>query len=74
LAYEDKSFEYHLQLSQVRKLVLLEKETPAKMLRIIRLLTAEGETMSSLILADGSEAATKWYHSMVEKYGSKIQL
>jgi len=74
LASKDQSFEYHLQLSQVSKIALVEKETPAKTMRIIRLLNAEGESMSSLILADSSEEATKWYHAFVEKRGSEIQL
>ena len=74
VASEDQSFEYHVQLTDVSKIVLVEKETPAKTLRIVRLLNAEGESMSSLILADTTEAATKWYHSLVEKRGSEIQL
>lgn len=74
LASKDASFEYHLQLSDVSKIVLVEKETPAKTLRIVRLLNAEGESMSSLILADSSDAATKWYHGLVEKRGNEIQL
>lgn len=74
LASDDQSFEYHLQLTDVSKIVLLEKETPAKMLRIIRLLNAEGDSMSSLILSDTCEEATKWYHGLVEKRGSEIQL
>jgi len=73
-ASEDQSFEFHLQLSEVSKIALVEKETPAKTLRIIRLLNAEGESMSSLILADTSDEATKWYHGIVEKRGSEIQL
>jgi len=73
-ASEDQSFEYHLPLSDVMKIVLVEKETPAKTLRIIRLLNAEGESMSSLILDDTTDAATKWYHSLVEKHGNEIQL
>lgn len=74
LASEDQSFEFHLQLSEVSKIALVEKETPAKTLRIIRLLNAEGESMSSLILADTSDEATKWYHGIVEERGSEIQL
>lgn len=74
LASEDHSFEYHLQLSEVSKIVLATKETPKKTMRIIRLLNANGESMSSLILAEDSEAATKWYESLKEKHGSEIQL
>jgi hypothetical protein len=54
--------------------VLVEKETPAKTLRIIRMLNAEGESMTSLILADPSEEALQWYHKLVETRGGVIQL
>lgn len=74
LASEDQSFEFHIQLSDVSKIVLMEKETPAKTLRIIRLLNAEGESMTSLILADPSKEAMQWYHKLVETRGGVIQL
>jgi hypothetical protein len=74
LANTDQTFEFHLQLAQVSKMVLLEKVTPAKTLRIVRILNADGESMSSLILADESEAAVKWYEGLIAKYGKEIQL
>ena len=74
LASKDQAFEFHVQLTEVSKIVLVEKETPAKTLRIIRLLNSMGESMSSMILADTSDAAKKWYHGLVEKRGSEIQL
>jgi hypothetical protein len=74
LANEDQTFEFHLQLSEVTKMVLMEKETPKKTLRIIRILNADGESMSSLILADESEAAVAWYGELIAKYGKEIQL
>jgi hypothetical protein len=75
LASEDQSFEFHVELSQVSKLVILEKETPAKTLRIIRLVNSDGDTISSLILADSTEEAIKWYHNdLIGKYGCEIQL
>lgn len=73
-ASRDQSFEFHLQLSEVSKIALVVKETPAKTLRIIRLLNDQGASMSSLILADPSEEATAWYHNVVERRGSEIQL
>lgn len=74
LASADQSFEYHLQLSQVSKMVLLRKETPSKVMRIIRILNDQGESMSSLILADESDAAVKWFTELGETYGTDIQL
>jgi hypothetical protein len=74
LANEDQTFEFHLQLSEVSKMVLLEKETPSKTLRMVRILNAAGESMSSLILADESEAAVKWYEGLIAKYGKEIQM
>lgn len=74
MASADQTFEFHVHLEQVSKLVLIEKETPAKTLRIIRLLNDVGESMSSLILADSSKEAQTWYHDLVEKRGHEIQL
>jgi hypothetical protein len=74
LASEDKTFEFHLQLPDVSKMVLVEKETPAKTMRIIRVLNATGESICSLILAEQSDDAIKWYHDLITKHGSDIQL
>jgi hypothetical protein len=74
-ANEDQSFEYHVQLEQISKIMLIEKETPnKKVLRIIRLLNATGDSMSSFILADSSEAAKVWYHDLVQRRGNEIVL
>lgn len=74
LASEDKSFEFHVQLADVRQIELSEKETPMKTMRIVRFVGTEGLSMCSLILADPSEAATKWFHGLVEEYGETIAL
>jgi hypothetical protein len=74
LANTDQTFEFHLQLAQVSKMVLLEKITPAKTLRLIRILNGAGDSVSSLILADESEAAVTWYEGLIAKYGTEIQL
>jgi hypothetical protein len=74
MASADQTFEFHVHLEQVSKVVLIEKETPAKTLRIIRLLNDVGDSMSSLILADSSDEAITWYHGLVEKRGNEIQL
>jgi hypothetical protein len=74
LANTDQTFEFHLQLAQVSKIVLLEKETPAKTLRMVRILNVAGDSMSSLILADESVEAITWYEGLIAKYGTEIQL
>ena len=72
LASEDQSFEYHVELSEVSKIVFIERETPAKTLRVIRLLNEVGNPISSLILA--SDDDSDHYHELIEKFGSEIQL
>lgn len=74
LANQDQTFEFHLQLAEVSKMVLLENKTPAKTLRIVRILNAAGESMSSLILADESEEAVAWFGGLIAKYGTEIQM
>jgi hypothetical protein len=84
LASDDATWEFHVQLSNVFKIALVEKQTPAKTLRIVRLIGATGDTITSLILvpdfkkatgdADGSGEAIEWFHGLVEKYGSEVQL
>jgi len=74
LASEDKSFELHVRLSQVCKMVLTTKETPAKVMRIVRLLNDSGDSLSSLILADDKPEAIEWFEQLISKYGNDIQL
>lgn len=74
LASTDQSFEFHLQLSQVSKMVLISKDTPSKVMRIIRILNDQGESMTSLILASDSKEATKWFETLGDNYGTEIQL
>lgn len=71
-ASEDQSFEFHLKIAQVSNIVLTEK-TGENVMQIFRFVTAEGTPMCSLILADKSEEAQKWFGSMVEKHGENIQ-
>ena len=74
LASEDKSFEFHLHLADVEQISVLEKETPMKTMRLVRILGAEGQSMCSLILADTSDEACEWFHKMKEEYGETIDL
>lgn len=70
----DQTFEYHLQLSQASKIVFTERETPSKTFRIIRLLNAQGEALSSFILVDATETAIAWFRELIASRGSEIQL
>ncbi len=74
LASEDKSFEFHVRLSHVSKMVLTVKTSPNKVLRIVRLLNSSGESLASLILATDAEDATKWFSDLIDKHGDEIQL
>lgn len=74
LASEDQTFEFHVQLTEVSKIMLVEKETPSKVMRIIRMLNSEGGSICSLILAETSDKAIKWYADMQKTYGSEVVL
>lgn len=80
LASADKSFEFHLHLADVTEVVLLEKETPMKTMRLIRVLGGGGggkdekTSICSLILADPSDAAIEWYQGLRAEYGETIDL
>lgn len=74
MANDDQSFEFHVRLNQVSKIVLTTRETPLKTLRIARFLNSQGDSICSLILADASDEAIQWYRQLQETYGSDIQL
>jgi hypothetical protein len=74
MASDDQSFEFHIDLSQITKIAFIEKETPSKTLRIIRLMNTN-ETLASLILATSSDDAYAWFkHDLLGKYGNEIDL
>lgn len=68
----DQSFEFHLKIAQVKKIVLSSKTSPRPM-QIFRFLSTEDKPMCSLILADKSDEAQTWFQTMLEKYGGEIQ-
>lgn len=74
MASDDKSFEFHVRLSHISKMVLTVKKSPSKVLRIVRLLNSSGESLASLILATDAEDASKWFGDLIEKNGEEIQL
>ena len=74
LANADQSFEYHVQLEQICQIAFVEKETPNKTLRIVRLLNANGDSISSLILVDVSDDAQQWFRDLIQRHGTMVQL
>jgi len=74
-ASEDQSFEFHLMIAQVSKVAMIEKPSPVKKgktMRIMRFLNAEEKSICSLILADKSADATGWFQQTVSKYGPEM--
>jgi hypothetical protein len=76
-ASADQSFEFHLKIGQVKRIVLTSRPTTTNTaapngeqpsMQLFRFLTADGSPMCSLILADKSEAAQIWFQTMVDKY------
>jgi putative heme iron utilization protein len=74
LANADQSFEYHVQLEQICEIAFVEKETPNKTLRIVRLINQEGDSITSLILVDVSDDAQKWFADLIQRHGSMVRL
>mmetsp|Transcript_24480 Transcript_24480/g.52106 ORF Transcript_24480/g.52106 Transcript_24480/m.52106 type:complete len:196 (+) Transcript_24480:142-729(+) len=75
-ASEDQSFEFHLVPAQIASVALVEKASPAKegrTMRLVRFLNEEGGSICSLILADDSEPAAEWYEGMAAKYGPEAR-
>ena len=70
----DQSFEYHVQLEQICEIAFVEKETPNKTLRIVRLINEHGDSMTSLILVDMSDNASKWFANLIQRHGSIVHL
>jgi putative heme iron utilization protein len=74
IANADQSFEYHIQLEQINEIAFVEKETPNKTLRIVRLMNEDGDSITSLILVDVSEDAQKWFADLIQRHGSVVRL
>jgi Haem utilisation ChuX/HutX len=70
-ASEDKSFELHLQTAEIAKVALVERETPHRTMRILRLIKEGGESICSLIVSDDSETTMEWFSTMKSKYGDE---
>jgi hypothetical protein len=77
-ASEDASFEFHLMVAQVSKVAMVEKQSPStgKTMRIVRFLDGEepAKSICSLILAEDSDAAGKWYQKLLDKHGQELQI
>jgi len=83
LSSEDKSFEFHVKVEQVSKITFSEVVKPipendkgenTKIMRLIRLVNLEGGPMCSLILVDSDEKAVEWFSSMIDKFGSVVEM
>ena len=72
LASEDKSFEFHVKVDQVKKIVFAETKKTLdggeKILRICRFMNESGVSICSLIMADGSEESSTWFSELKTKY------
>jgi len=73
-ASEDKLFELHLQTAEIAKVALVERETPHRTMRILRLIKEGGESICSLIVSEDSEATMEWFSAMKTKYGDEWQV
>ena len=74
LASEDQSFEFHVKVDQVSKVVFAETIKPLeggeeKVLRICRFMSGDGGSICSLILGESGEDATEWFDGMKARYG-----
>jgi len=72
-ASEDKSYELHLQTNAISKVALVEKETPGRTMRILRLTNSEGQSICSLILVEDSDTTAKWFQTMTDKYSNQLE-
>lgn len=74
-ASADKSFEFHLILTQVSMIAFVEKNSPTgRLMHILRFVNDVGKPVCSLILSDDSDKAAEWYESITGKYGKEMQL
>ena len=72
LASKDQSFEFHIKVDEVAKILFVEtiKPVPAqKVLRICRFVREDGGSICSLILNETGEDAVKWFQGMKDRYG-----
>jgi len=72
-----------VKVEQVSKITFSEVVKPipendkgenTKIMRLIRLVNLEGGPMCSLILVDSDEKAVEWFSSMIDKFGSVVEM
>ena len=78
-ASDDASFEFHVKVDQICKITFVSTERTlpdgnTKVMRVSRFLNEKGDPMCSLILADSSEDAVKWFDKMAEMIGQEVIL
>jgi hypothetical protein len=77
---DDASFEYHLRISQVASIAIIEKPSPVRsdrIMRLVRFLNDAGQSLTSFIVADGgddTERAEQLFQELSVKYGNELML
>lgn len=85
LASQDQTFEFHIKIDQVKKVVFVEntktlldnaqqqqqqQQQTSKVMRICRFLNQDGDSICSLILSESGQEAVEWFTHMKECYGT----
>lgn len=71
-ASNDHSFEFHVNIDQVKDIMVSEEKNPSEgeedVLRLCRFLNNDGVCICSLILVDKSMDSVAWFHDLMKKY------
>lgn len=67
-ASEDASFEFHVKVEQIYKIVFVATEERS----VARFLSETGTPICSLILGDKSSEAGEWFNGLIEKWGTEV--
>ena len=67
-ASEDASFEFHVKVEQIHKIVFVATEER----NVARFLSESGTSICSLILGGKSSEAGEWFTGLVEKWGAEV--
>lgn len=77
-ASEDKSFEFHVKVNHVKKIVLTQVRKPLegedKLLQICRFLNDDGGSICSLIMASKTPESIEWFHELKDRYCQKPEV
>ena len=73
-ANEDQSFEFHVKVEQICKVVFVTNGGADGSKKVTRFLSESGTPICSLILCDTSDEAGVWFDGLVNKYGNEVIL